>query len=627
MSQDDPCHFHSTLVTLGFTLSSFNEQLDAAAKLHRDGRLAEAAAEYRRLRKTHPREARLYHLLGLATAQLGQPDEGAKLIQNAINLQPRVAVFHENMGYVVQLMNRHDVAVKAYRNALQIDPSSYSVWFNLGQCLIHLGNDKEASQAFERALALKPDYADALNGLGTVFQKQNRIDEALASFQKAVEINPKYAAAQHSVALALADSGRLDEAMQREARVLELAPEVSSSLNGRIYMAQFHPGFDRAAIQREMEEFNRRFGLPLANHAPHTNDRDPDRRLKIGYVSPTFYFHSEVFFVLPLLREHDHANFEIHCYSEVEKEDEFTAQVKKCADAWHDSTGNTDEQLADRIRADGIDLLIDLTMHMRKNRLGVFARKPAPVQATWLAYPGGTGLTAMDYRLTDAHMDPPDCDHFYSEISVRLPDCWVCYDPMSEIAIAPGAKRDFVRFASLNNPRKINENVLRLWRRVLKEIPGSRLLLLVTSQEQRRNIARFFDGGGVDASRIQFTGYLGRAQYLALHNEIDLFLDPFPYNGITTMLDALWMGAATVSLIGQTAPGRAGLGILTMAGFPQWTAASEDEYVEIARRGCAIPREEIRRRFCASPLMDHARFARNMEDAYRWMWRQYAGKT
>ena len=220
---------------------------------------------------------------------------------------------------------------------------------------------------------------------------------------------------------------------------------------------------------------------------------------------------------LPLLESHDHGNFEIHCYSSVRRPDDITRRFKANADVWHDVAAEADDRLAERIRHDQIDILIDLTMHMRNNRLLVFARKPAPVQVTWLAYPGGTGLSAIDYRLTDAHLDPPDTDGHYAETLIRLPGCWCCYDPLSDAAIE-SHPRDFIRFASLNNPAKLNEPTLVLWSGVLQTVPGSRLHLLVNSEDQRSSIRRLFSPAGVSEDRLEFTGHQPRPRYLQLYN-------------------------------------------------------------------------------------------------------------
>jgi predicted O-linked N-acetylglucosamine transferase (SPINDLY family) len=602
--------------------------LDAALALHRAGRLDEAAAEYRKLLDLQPNDPDTLHLLGLVTAQSGRPEEGAKLIQRAITLRPHTAVFHANMGYALRLLGRHDIAVAAFRQAVALDPRSASAWFNLGLCLIQIGNLSPAAETFNRAIALWPNYAEAHNALGSILRPQKRIDDALDSFRRAIEIDPKYAEAHHNLALALADSGRIDDAVESESRAMELAPDVAACASGRIYLLHFHPRHDRASIHREMQSFNQRFAAPLADGiTPHDINRDAHRRLKIGYVSPDFYHQAEAHFVLPLLQNHDHGNFEIHCYSSVTRPDEITAKLRHCADVWHDVAAETDEQLAHRIRADQVDILVDLTMHMRQNRILLFARKAAPIQVTWLAYPGGTGLTAIDYRLTDSHLDPTDCDQFYVEQSIRLPGCWCCYDPLSDTPISVRPSEGFIRFACLNNPVKLNDSTLLLWAQVLAKVPDSRLLLLVNSDDHRRRISRLFADAGVDAQRLEFTGYLPRPEYLALHNNIDVCLDPLPYNGITTTLDALWMGVPVVSPVGQTAPGRAGLSLLSSAGMDDLVAHTPDQFVEIASCGRTIPREEIRRKLRESPLMNAKQFAADVERAYRQMWHRFTTQS
>jgi protein O-GlcNAc transferase len=390
-----------------------------------------------------------------------------------------------------------------------------------------------------------------------------------------------------------------------------------------LYMLHFHPGFDREAIAREMRLFDEQFTKPLAKDIkPHLNDRNPDRKLKVGYVSPNFYYQAEGYFLLPLLRAHDHANFEIHCYSCVTKPDRTTELFKKSSDVWHEVASESDETLAKRIHEDRIDILVDLTMHMRDNRLLLFARKPAPVQVTWLAHPGGTGVSAIDYRFTDAHLDPEGTDQFYAEKSFRLPDCWCCYDAFSKNTIER-RPRDFIRFGSLNSPVKHNESVLRLWGRVLGEVPKSRLLLLNLSDDHRRRILEIFAAAGVNNERLEFARYLQRDKYLQSYNEIDVCLDPFPYNGITTTLDALWMGVPVVTLVGQTAPSRASLSILATAGLDEFVARTPDEFVAAAVRAVDHPRAEIREKLIRSPLFDYKRFALNVENAYREMWRGY----
>ncbi len=352
--------------------------------------------------------------------------------------------------------------------------------------------------------------------------------------------------------------------------------------------------------------------------------------MRIGYVSAYFYDQAEAYFVLPLLETHDHEQFEIHCYANVVRPDEITSRHRRAADAWHDVLGNTHAELAERVAADGIDVLVDLTMHMADSRLLTFARKPAPVQVAWLAYPGGTGLDAMDYRITDWYIDPEDAQPpCYSERSIRLPGCWCCYDPLIDIPQAAPREGLSLTFGSISNPGKLNEPLLRLWAGALLAIDNSRLLVQTISPEHSARITEWMGRMGIGADRLDFVGRQPRAQYLRLYDRIDICLDPLPFNGNTTTLDALWMGVPVVSLAGQRAASRTGLSILTNAGLGELAAQTLEEFLKIAtglardshRR--AELRSTLRTRLASSPLMDFKRFARNMESAYRQMWREW----
>jgi len=524
------------------------------------------------------------------------------------------AVEHQRAG-------RFEQAAELYRCILRSQPNHPDALHLLGLTIVHMGKPAEGADLIRRAIALRPSSARYHLNLGYVFRLAGRVDDSAASFQNAVHADPNYAEAHHNLALALADEGRISEAIECEQRACTLAPQVVACASGKIFMRHFDSAASRALLLREMRGFDENFAAHLPAATPPVSDRNPDRKLRIGYVSPDFYHQAESFFMLPLLRAHDRANFEIHCFSSVRKPDEITSQFKKYAARWHDSLADSDEQLANRIRAAKIDILVDLTMHMRDNRLLVFARKPAPVQVTWLAYPGGTGLRAIDYRLTDARLDPEDSDPYYREKSIRLPE-WCCYDPLSKVAIEPAVK-DFTRYASLNNPAKLNDGTLNLWAHVLRADAGSRLLLMTKSENHQSRIRHFFRQREIAEDRIEFTPFLPRPQYLKLHNQIDVCLDPMPYNGITTTLDALWMGVPVVTLPATTAPSRAGLSLLSGAGFSEFVADSPESFAQIATRIPRPPREQIRQRLMHSPLMDAPRFARHIESAYREMWRTF----
>ncbi|MGD0390961.1 MAG: hypothetical protein ABSC42_18605, partial [Tepidisphaeraceae bacterium] len=354
---------------------------------------------------------------------------------------------------------------------------------------------------------------------------------------------------------------------------------------------------------------------------------------RIGYVSPDFREHCQSFFTIPLLSNHDRKAFEIFCYADLRRPDAVTQRIRGYAQVWRSILGTTDEEAARKIREDRIDILVDLTMHMAKNRMLLFARKPAPVQAAWLAYPGTTGLSAMDYRLTDPYLNPPGLnDHFYSETSIRLPDSFWCYDPhATEPAVTslPAQTNGYVTFGCLNNFCKVNEPVLQLWAQVLKTIPRSRFMLLCPEGSHRQALLDLLQREGISPDRIELVAGRPRFQYLEFYHRIDVGLDSFPYNGHTTSLDSFWMGVPVVTLVGQTVVGRAGLSQLTNLGLPEFIAQTPERYVQIATdlagdlRQLAELRRTLRARMQASPLMDAPRFARNIEAAYRQMWRNW----
>ena len=591
-----------------------------------------AIAACRRALQIRPDYAEAHGNLGNALRDAGQLDEAIGALRRAAELHPALALAHYNLGNALQEHGRWDEAVVAYQRAIELAPDAAMAHNNLGTVLKDRGDLPEAMAAFQRAILLQPDYAMAHYNLGNALREQGLIDEAIAAFSRAIELKPDYARAHSNLAGACKDQGRLDEAITAYRRALAIEPDAAGVHSDLVYTLHFHPDHDDRTLAEEQQCWNRQFAEPLRQFIlPHGNDRDPERRLRIGYVSPDFRNQAEAFFVLPLLESHDHGQFEIHCYSSVVRPDFLTERHRRAVDVWHDVPGRSDSELAVQIRADGIDILVDLTMHMAGNRLPIFARKPAPVQVTWLAYPGSTGLAAMDYRLTDSHIDPPSVETpDYSEESVRLPDCWVCYDPLTEEPPChplPAATTGRITFGSLNNFCKVNEAVLALWGGVLGAVAGSRLILLAPAGSPRQRILNHLSRHGVEAGRIEFVGQMSRHDYLSLYHRIDIALDTLPYNGITTTCDALWMGVPVVSLAGRSATGRVGRGLLATVGLPELATDRPEDFIAAARDlSSDLPRladlrAALRARVTASPLMDGPRFARHVEAAYRQMWR------
>jgi protein O-GlcNAc transferase len=433
--------------------------------------------------------------------------------------------------------------------------------------------------------------------------------------------------------------GLFDEACATFRRALEVQPDSPVIHSNLIYDLHFRFADDREMLAREHQRWYERHALPLERFSrPHDNDPDSQRRLRVGYVSPNFARHPVGRFLLPLLECHDHRQFEIFCYASVAAPDELTERLRGHADHWREVGGLSDEQLAELIREERIDLLVDLAAHLAQNRLLAFARKPAPVQVTYLAYCSTTGLRSIDYRLSDPFMDPPgEPTSYYAEETVRLPETYWCYRPDQNLAPPgplPALATGQVTFGCLNSFWKVTPSTLSAWRELLRTVPGSRLLLHARPGAHRDRVRQFFAEGAVDPARVAFVGYLSVAEYFLVYERIDVGLDPFPYAGGTTTCDALWMGVPVVSLAGKAPLSRAGLGVLTNAGLPELVAGTPGEYARVAAMlagdlpRLAALRAGLRERLHRSPLTDAPRFARNVEAAYRMMWRRWcAGRT
>jgi predicted O-linked N-acetylglucosamine transferase (SPINDLY family) len=570
--------------------------------------------------------------LAMQQVRAGRLTDAAGIYQQIITAQPNNADARNNLGILLTMLGRPAEAVNAFRDCLRLQPNSADVLNNLGNALRDARTFDEAESAYREAIRLQPDLPDAHNGLGGVLQQMGQIDDAIAALRRAIQLNPAFAMAYNNLGNALKDAGELDEAIAAFRRAIQLQPDLVIAHNSLIYTLQFHPGVGAKTLDAERAKWQAQHAEPLKHfRRPHGNDRTSDRRLRIGYVSPDFRTHAESFFTVPLLEHHDHERFEIHGYSNTAAPDGITERLRRACDAWHEVSGLDEVALADQIRNHGIDILVDLTMHMGNTRLRAFACKPAPLQVSWLAYPGTTGLDAIDFRLADPFLEPTDAGSG-PEAPVRLPHCFVCYDPLARKEEFPVSRRSGtsdVWFGSLNNPCKINEPLLRLWGRLLLTVPDSRLMLLVYSQSHRTKITDLLGEIGISPDRLEFVGPSSRGDYLRRYNEIDICLDTRPYNGITTTCDALWMGVPVVTLVGATPPGRAGVGILSTIGLPDLVAHSPHEFEEAAANLAAdAPRRSelratLRDRLEASPLMNAPQFAADVESAYRNMWTRF----
>jgi predicted O-linked N-acetylglucosamine transferase (SPINDLY family) len=541
-----------------------------------------------------------------------------------------------SLPQALALMRSRDYAgaVQLCEGLIARDAAAPGPWELLGAIALECGENELARERFETALGLAGDQLHALCNAAVANRQAGQHARALELSARALALDPGHGPAMYSEALTLQACWRMDEALTVYRRLVLQQPQVSQAYAGYLFLLVLlgeDPLVVRAAHCRWAEvnaEPLRERGAGCAN-AP-----DPLRRLRIGYVSADFRDHAASSFIEPILAAHDPAGFETYCYSSTEKIDATTAQLRGLATCWRDVRWQSDEAIASMVRADAIDILIDLSGHTNGNRLGVFARKSAPVQLTYLGYPATTGMSAMDYRVSDALLDPPGAaDGYYTERLLRLPHSLWCFRPpasMPEPGPLPALRSGQLTFGSLNSMLKLTPQMIALWSRLLLSIPQARLVLAtVAAGEARERIAAEFARHGVPAEALSIRAPLAREQFWALHREIDIALDTYPCNGGATTCETLWLGVPVVSLAGDVFQSRAGLSLLSVIGLPELVAHSESDYLGIARE-LASDREQLsqlrlglRQRMRSSPLLDEERFTRALEALYRGAWRQW----
>lgn len=613
-------------------------KLERAVQHHRAGEFGPAESLYRGVLAKEPGELTALHLLSAILLERNRDAEAARWLERALERAPDQAIFHANLGEAYRRLGRLADASAHLRRAIALKPELAEAHYTLGLVSRAQGQGDAALASYKAASLLRPDLIKAHTGFAGVAIEIGRVDEAFDACGRALEIDPRCAEAHNWRGLALREMGLIAEAVDAFRAALECLPSYPAAHSNLVYALAFSPNSDARTIAEEGRRWSERHAVGRSSRLALANDADPERRLRVGYVSPHFLYHCHILFLLPLFRHHDRDRIEVFAYSSADRPDAFTQRVRECCDEFRDIHGLDDARAADLVRRDGVDVLVDVAMHLSGSRLGTFAFKPAPVQAAWLAYPGTTGLDAMDYRITDVFLDPPgDATTDYTEESIRLPETFWCYDPLADEPTCgplPALRNGYVTFGALNTFAKASDGVLAAWARILRSLQGSRLILLARSGRSRERARRVFVEHDVDPDRVTMVDYQPRAQYLSLYRDIDVALDTFPHNGGTTSLDAFWMGVPVVTLVGRTAVGRAGLCYASNLDLRELAATTLDEYTEVALRlGGDLPRlermrGELRARMQRSPLMDAPRFARNLESAYRTMWRRWcAGRA
>jgi predicted O-linked N-acetylglucosamine transferase (SPINDLY family) len=602
------------------------------------GKHEEGVACYRKALELDPNRPEALDNMGTALRDEHRLDEAIAYYQRALQFKPDYAYAHNNLGNALKDLRRVDDAMACYRRALECDPRYATAHYNLGTALWEQGQFEEAAACHRRAIELQPDFAAAYSNLGIVLENLDQLEEAVSVYRRALELKPDYAEAHNNLGVALYALGHPDEAMDCYQQALTLKPDYalahSNYLNALHYRARVTP----AELLEEHREYDRRQAAPLRSKwAPHVNTREPDRPLRLGFMSPSFGWHPAGRFLIRGLENLDRQQAVVVCYSDRTLRDALNERFRKAATVWRDVVGVSDDVVAQQVRDDQIDILFDLAGHTGPNRLPVFARKPAPIQITWLDYEGTTGMSAMDYLLADRYEIPPEAECWYAEKVLRMPDGYACYDhPADAPAVGPLPAMDAgrVTFGSFNLPTKITSEVVAAWAKILHQVPDARILLKYRGLDSVTSASHFrqrFADQGIARERVLIEGWSAYNDMLARYNQVDVALDSFPYNGGLTTCDALWMGVPVVTCPGQTFASRHGLSHLSNVGLTETIAEDLVDYVRVAVRlandlpHLAELRAGLRPQVAASRLCDGPRFAANLLAVLRGVWREWCG--
>lgn len=572
---------------------------------------------------------------GLST--LGQLSEAIEFYRRATQLDPQQASAHQGMGLALRSMGRMPEAEQSLRAVVRLRPDAPEAHNNLAATLCAMGKTAEGIAEFRAATARAPGRAGFHANLAHACNDAGLSDEALDVARKSVSLDPACREAQTELAKVLLQRGEIDSAIEHFRRAATLFPQDETVASNLLFALMNDPNTTPAQLLEEHIAWGRRHVSGNSAASALWYDRSPDRPLRIGYVSPDFRSHSVGQFFAPILLGHSRGEFRVYCYASVLHPDEFTTQLRAAAQAgWRDIVSLPDDAVRKLIVADQIDILVDLAVHSGGSRLTVLAHGAAPVQVTYLGYPGTTGLPGVDYKLTDPHIDPPGMsESYHTERLVYLQHSYFCYPApvrSPDVTEPPALRRGYVTFGSFNSLAKVNPLVLRLWARLLASVPDSRIVLSTGARESPRleeRIHRMFATNGVDRARVEFLPRLDLRPYLEKHGDLDILLDPFPFSGGTTTCHGLWMGVPLVTLAYRHGVSRMGTSFLANLGLNDLIATSEDDYVAIAARLASDPdrmrqlRATLRDRMRSSALMDAGAFVRDLEGLYRQMWTRF----
>ena len=577
-----------------------------------------------------------WFLRGLHAGRAGKYGYAVDCFKHAVSLRSDYVDAHIKLAFALRFIGRNEEAITEFRSALRYQPDNAEAGDGLAYLLFEMGRKEEAAECFRSTLRYHQEKAERYSAYGSVLYALGLCGDAIKAYETALKLNPKLNLSA-AIGNCLLMQGRVEDAIDFYRQAIARNPGNVQAHSTLLMALNYLPDISKEDRYREHCVWGKIYGEPKHAQKFQRNLRESNRRLRIGYVSGDFRAnHSVTYFIEPLLAGHDQEVFDVFCYSMMPRPDDTTRHLQQLVSHWRDIYGWDDARLADCIFEDGIDILVDLGGHTAANRLTAFTLKPAPIQVSYLGYPNTTALKSIDYRLTDILADPMGEDAYYTERLVRLPGCFLCYKPAADtppVKQLPALQAGYVTFASFNNLAKVNDKVIELWCRILKAVSDSRLIIKYRALEDpltRERFMKLFVSHGIAADRVEFYGHIpSRREHLALYGKVDIALDTFPYNGTTTTCEALWMGVPVMTLAGNTHAGRVGASLLNSIGLRDWVAHTTEDFVyrigqhTADSRGLSILRAELRDRVAASPLCDGGEFVRNLEAAYRDMWRNW----
>ncbi len=651
-------------------MTNTGDALQIALKHHQAGQLQIAESIYHQILQENPNHPDTLNLSGLIAHQANDNIKAAELINKAILSNPENPDYHYNLGIVLSSLGRWKDAIQAYRQAISLNSGYFEALNNLGNILREHSNTDSAIEIYNKALNLKPDCVEVLNNLGNVFKERGRIDNAIENYKKAIQIKPDYAEAWNNLGSALSAQNRFQDSIEHYRHALKLKPdyaeawcnmggvmevigEFNTSIESLRQALKYKPDYSIAfsnllyllsynvvCSPEQILEEHRNWGrineekqrADIFSHAKSTN---PDKKLKIGYVSSDFRKHALSFFFEPILKNHDKSYVEIYCYANVHEPDDTTERLKTMVDEWCSTLEMSDKEVAQKIHGDKIDILIDLAGHTAKNRLRIFSYNPAPIQITYLGYCNTSGLKSMDYWITDTVLHPEDTVELAVENIIRMERCWTCYQPAVD---TPDVKPEtlankIITFGSFNNVSKLSNMVIECWSQLLKEVENSRLILKARQLADpfiQEKISAQFAQNGIKSEQLILLP--STPSHMADYNKVDIALDTFPRTGGVTTADALWMGVPVITLAGQRYIERQGASILKAIGLDELITLTHEEYMTrvITLAKDHTQRKELktslRERMANSRLCDGRDMAQALENTYRKMWYTWCGE-